>query len=217
MQDLPRIYKLWLWVNLDPFYAKVKFGHIGFCMGKSENYYFLETIAALGLNYEVEWMSKVKAILWPWLKVTQISKLKLVFVRNSWELNGEWEWKLIQMSRVTWPTWPPCPYMVKTLKNLLQNQQIDDLETWYVALSMRVLPRLYKLWPWIDLDLLYIKVKFGYIGFCMGESEFCFETIVALGLKVAWSIQLNELMKLNEYQRSTSFFELGQRSSRFQS
>ena len=50
MQDLPRIYKLWLWVNLDPFYAKVKFGHIGFCMGKSENYCFLETIAALGLN-----------------------------------------------------------------------------------------------------------------------------------------------------------------------
>ena len=50
MQDLPRIYKLWLWVNLDRFYAKVKFGHIGFCMGKSENYYFLETIAALGLN-----------------------------------------------------------------------------------------------------------------------------------------------------------------------
>ena len=50
MQDLPRMFKLWLWVDLDPFKAKVKFGHIGFCMGKSENYYFLETIAALGLN-----------------------------------------------------------------------------------------------------------------------------------------------------------------------
>ena len=30
--------------------AKIKFGHIGFCMGKNENYYFLETIAASGLN-----------------------------------------------------------------------------------------------------------------------------------------------------------------------
>ena len=50
MQDLPRMLKLWLWVDLDPFYAKVKFGHIGFCMGKSEIFYFLETIAALGLN-----------------------------------------------------------------------------------------------------------------------------------------------------------------------
>ena len=62
--------------------------------------------------------------------------------------------------------------MVKTLKNLLlQNQYIDDLETWYVALSMQVLPRLLKLWPWIDLDLFYIKVKFGYIGFYIGESK----------------------------------------------
>ena len=27
-------------VGLDLFYAKVKFGHIGFCMRKSENYLF---------------------------------------------------------------------------------------------------------------------------------------------------------------------------------
>ena len=32
---------------------------------------------------EVEWVSKVKAILWLWSKVTQISKLKLVFRKNS--------------------------------------------------------------------------------------------------------------------------------------
>ena len=43
------------------------------------------------------------------------------------------------------------------------------------------------------------------------------ETVAALGLKVAWSIQLNELMKLSEYQWSRSFFDLGQRSLRFQS
>ena len=50
----------------------------------------------------------------------------------------------------------------------------------------------------------------------MGESDFFFETIVALGLKVTLSIQLNELMKLNEYQRPRSFFDLGQSSFRFQ-
>ena len=50
LQDLPSMFKLWLCVDLDPFYIKVKFGHIGFCMGKSENYYFLETTAALGRN-----------------------------------------------------------------------------------------------------------------------------------------------------------------------
>ena len=43
------------------------------------------------------------------------------------------------------------------------------------------------------------------------------ETVAALGLKVAESIKLNELMTLNEYQRSRSFFDLGQRSLRFQS
>ena len=41
---------------------------------------------------------------------------------------------------------------------------------------------------WFDFDLFYVKVKYGYIGFYMGESEnffFFLETIAALGLKVA--------------------------------
>ena len=65
------------------------------------------------------------------------------------------------------------PIYGKNLKKifLLQKQQVDDLETWYVALSMQVLPRLFKLLPWVDLDLFYVKVKFGHIGFCMGKSE----------------------------------------------
>ena len=36
-------------------------------------------------------------------------------------------------------------------------------------------------------------------------------------IKLLKKIQLNELMKLSEYQRSMSFFDLGQRSLRFQS
>ena len=39
--------------NLDPFYAKVKFGHLGFCLGKVKInlfFFFLETITALGLK-----------------------------------------------------------------------------------------------------------------------------------------------------------------------
>ena len=75
-----------------------------------------------------------------------------------------------------------------------------------------------KLWSWVDLDLFYAKVKFGHIDFCMGKSENYFlEIIAALGLKVAWNIQLNELMKLSEYQKSRLFFDLGQWSLRFQS
>ena len=81
------------------------------------------------------------------------------------------------------------PIYGKNLKNLLlQNQLTDDLETLYVALSMQLLPKLFKLLPWVDLDAFYAKVKFGDISFCMGKSEyylFFFETVAALGLKVA--------------------------------
>ena len=50
MGVLLKLFKLRPWVDLDLFYAKVKFGHIGFCMGKSKNYLFLETIVALCLK-----------------------------------------------------------------------------------------------------------------------------------------------------------------------
>ena len=50
MQVLPRLFKLLPWVDLDTFYSKVKFGDIGFCMGKVKIIFFLETVAALGLK-----------------------------------------------------------------------------------------------------------------------------------------------------------------------
>ena len=93
MGVLSKLFKLWPWVDLDPSYAKVKFGHIGFCMGKCENYLFFGNCCSLGSQSclkhstkwvnEVEWVSKVKVIFWPWSKVTQISKLKLVFLKTT--------------------------------------------------------------------------------------------------------------------------------------
>ena len=42
----------------------------------------------------------------------------------------------------------------KNLINLLlRNPKADDLETWYAASGARVLPRLFKWWPWVDNDL----------------------------------------------------------------
>ena len=39
-------------LTLNLFYTKVRFGHIGFYMGKSENYFlFGKTVAALGLKF----------------------------------------------------------------------------------------------------------------------------------------------------------------------
>ena len=70
-------------------------------------------------------------------------------------------------------------------KNLKKSSSPEPM-TLYVALSMQVLPRLFKLSPWVDLDTFYAKVKFGHIGFCMGKSEnYILKTVAVLGLKVA--------------------------------
>ena len=54
---------------------------------------------------------------------------------------------------------------------------------------------------------------------CMGKVKIIhfIETIAALGLKVAWSIQQNKFIKFSRYQRSRPFFDLGQRLLRFKS
>ena len=53
----------------------------------------------------------------------------------------------------------------------------------------------------------------------MGESEIVFFSgnYCSLRSLCCCSMKLNELMKLSEYQRSRLFFDLGQRSLRFQS
>ena len=64
------------------------------------------------------------------------------------------------------------PIYGKNLKKSSSPEAItDDLETLYEALSMQVLPMLFKFSPGVDLDTFYAKVKFGDIGFCMGKSE----------------------------------------------
>ena len=83
-----------------------------------------------------------------------------------WSFYGMGEHIFAQTVLVTWPRWPPCPYMVKTLKILLLwNQKADGLETWYASWGARVLPSSLKWWPWVDLDLFYSKVKFGPLCF----------------------------------------------------
>ena len=128
---------------------------------------------------EIEWVSKVKAILWPWSKVTQISKLKLVFRRNSWAFGTKIHmkaWRRIGMKIYTnelghMTNMAAMPINGKNHKKSSSPEPIDQLWTWYVALPMQVLPKLFKLSPWVDLDSFYAKVKFGLIGFCMGKSE----------------------------------------------
>ena len=57
-------------------------------------------------------------------------------------------------------------YGKNPLKNLLSRNQWNDFnETWYVASGTQAHHYLFKLWPRVDLDLFYGKVKFCNIGF----------------------------------------------------
>ena len=185
MGVLPKLFKLWPWVDLDPFYAKVKFGHIGFCMGKSENYLFFENYCSLGSQsclkhstkwvYEVEWVSKVKVILWPWSKVTQISKLKLVFLKNSWVIWNQNSYESLrenigmkiytnELGHMT--NMATMPINGKNLKKSSSPEPID-LWPWNLVCSImyvsttKVVQIKSVVWPWPILR----QGQFGHIGF----------------------------------------------------
>ena len=80
-----------------------------FCIGKSENYLFFRNYCSLRsqscLKHSVKWVyevgsvSKVKVILWPWSKITQISKLKLVFLKNCWAIWNQCSYESMMENR----------------------------------------------------------------------------------------------------------------------
>ena len=77
-----------------------------------------------------------------------------------------------------------------SLKNLLlQSQWADCNWTWYEAFGALVYLSWFKLWPCVDLDLFYDKVKFGRLGFCTGKKWKFFISSPeprALGELLAW-------------------------------
>ena len=80
-----------------------------------------------------------KRTLWTWYRYLNVyGSLGMKFYKMSW---------------VTWPKWPPQLYMVKILKNLLLQHRLND----GLSTGTRVLPRLFKWWPWVDLTLFYSK------------------------------------------------------------
>ena len=109
-------------------------------------------------------------------------------------------------------------------KNLNKSSSPEPIDRWpwnfvcsiVYASTTKVVQIITLGWPWHILrqsQIWWHRLLYG-----KKWKLFIFlETFAAFGLKVAWSIQLNELMKLSEYQWSRSFFDLGQRSLRFQS
>ena len=60
-------------------------------------------------------------------------------------------------------------------KNLKKSSSPEPVDQWpwnlVHSIVYEITTKLFKLWPWVDLDLFYAKVKFGHIGFCMGKSD----------------------------------------------
>ena len=68
-------------------------------------------------------------------RLSSVNILKTCSLKPLGQLNSNLIWilfrtvdrKFVQTVLVTRPRWPPCPYMVKGLKNLLQKQKEDDV------------------------------------------------------------------------------------------
>ena len=78
--------------------------------------------------------------------------------------------KLLKWSRC-WPRWPPRPYMEKTFKNLLlQNQECLGAEPLLKSSGMGGLPTLLKELLYVDVWPFYGKVKFASLCIWMGKT-----------------------------------------------
>ena len=88
-----------------------------------------------------------------------------------WSLLRVGERKIAKMVAVRWPRWPPCPYTVKTFKNLLlQNRECLGAEPLQESLGTGGLPKLLKELSYVDFWPFYGKVKFASLCICMGKT-----------------------------------------------
>ena len=106
---------------------------------------------------------------WEFQKTSPLKLLGQCCSNFMWSLLRLGEWKIAKMVTVHWLRCLPCPYMVKTFKNILLQHQISP-----GALSLHKssetgdLPKLLKWWSYFDVWPFYGKVKFVSPCICMG-------------------------------------------------
>ena len=158
-RSLPKLLKELLYVDIWPFYGKVKFASLCICM------------SPIHLNRKI--FENFKG---PSLKpLSQIcSNFILRLLRSG-------ERKIAKMVAVHWPRWPPCPYMVKSFKNLLlQNRGCLGAESVHKSSGTGGLPKLLKRLSYIDIWPFYGKVKFASQCICMSPITFVSENCLEL-------------------------------------
>ena len=157
-----------------PFYCKVKFASLCICMGKTFKHLVLQNRGCLmaeplhissetgglpklvtnGRTWTVDlfmvWSSLLPyAFVWEkcseFQTTSSLEPLSQFCSNFIWNLLRLGEWKIAKLVVVSWPRWPPCPYMVKTFKNLLlQNRGCLGAESLHKSLGTGGLPKLLK-------------------------------------------------------------------------
>ena len=113
---------------------------------------------------EVEWVSKVKVILWPWSKFTRISMLKLVFFKTNWVIWNQSSYESLRdigdENLYKWVgshnQYGAMPIYGKNLKKSSSPEPIDRWP-WTLVYSMvyasttKVVQIMTLGWPWLSL------------------------------------------------------------------
>ena len=109
-----------------------------------------------------------------------------------WSLLRLGERKIDKMVAVHWPIWPPCPYMVKTFKNLLlQNRGCLGAESLHKLSETGGLPNLLKWWSYTDVWPFYGEVKFASLCICMGTIFLYKKNVENFKQLLLWSLWTN--------------------------
>ena len=94
--------------------------------------------------------------------------------------------------------WLPCPYMVKTFKNLLlQNQISPGVLSLHKSSGTGDLPKLLKWFSYIDIWPFYGKVKFASPCICMGPIHYMEKMLRIHILDISSIIQLNQNLMMS--------------------
>ena len=109
-----------------------------------------------------------------------------------WSLLRLGEQKIAKMVAIHGPRWPPCPYMVKTFKNLLlKNRGCLRAESLHKSSGTGGLPKLLKWWSYIDVWLFYGEVKFASLCSCMGTIHLYRKNVENFKQLLLWSLWAN--------------------------
>ena len=117
---------------------------------------------------------------------------ELILFKFHMEHLREGKQKIAKIVMVRRPRWPPCPYMVKTFKNLLlHNRGCLGAESLHKSSGTRGQPKLLKELSYVDVWPFYGKVKFASLCICMSSIHLNGKIVKSFKRLLLWSLWAN--------------------------